>query len=227
VTSLRTSGHFDVAIWRVSETTIGLALSQKSKAVQNMVSEATSKGSTKYSEKREVKIRELVEAEDVQETTLELQNTNQEITANYFYYQLLRQYRVAISLHDLRPVLLRTRDVPSPAEIDDHFVSTFAHILLHHLPSQLSTDAQESADRMEASARTVIRRRSELEQREAEFKIFRQRKAPEITETDAYNAYKEEYRSRERVLSEARAQFIEADEQYMSLSAKMNESSGI
>jgi hypothetical protein len=217
------SGHYDVVIWGVeTETTVGLGLSEKSRAVQNMVSEASMKGSAKYSEKREIKIKELTEVEDVQEVTSELENANQEITANYFYYQLLRQYRVTIALNDLRPVLLRVRDVPSPTEVDDKFISTYSHILLHHLPNQLSVDAQESADKLDVSAREMIRKRAEMEQRAAEFQVFRQRPAPDLSESDKYNAYREEYRSRERILSEARNEFIEAEKEYTVLRAKMN-----
>lgn len=217
------SGHFDVGIWGVeSETEIGLSLGQKSKSVQTMVSEATMKGSAKYSDRREVKVRELTEVEDVQEVTTELANLNQEITANYFYYQLLRQYRVTIELHDLRPVLLRTRDIPTPAEIDDKFISTHIHILIHCLPNQLAVDAQESTDQLDVLGRTLIRRRAEMDQRAAEFEIFKNQPPPPPDNQAEYNQYRQELQSKERILSEARQEFIEIEEQYTRIQARLN-----
>jgi len=216
------TGHFDVKIWGVEgETQIDLGLEDKSKTVQNMVSESTTKGSATFSEKREVKVRELAEAEDVQEVTSELQNLNQEITANYFYYQLLREYRVTVALEDLRPVLLRTRDVPSPTEIDDKFLSAYAHILLHHLPAQLATDAQESADQLDILARTLIRRRAEMDQRSADLELFRA-ETVDTTDTAAVNQHREELYSKERLLTEARQDFIAAEQEYTRVRAKMD-----
>jgi hypothetical protein len=216
------SGHFDVKIWGVeAETQINLGLEDKSRTVQNLVSESAAKGSAKFSEKREVKIRELAEAEDVQEVESVLQNLNQEITANYFYYQLLREYRVTVALEDLRPVLLRTRDVPSPTEIDDKFLSAYAHILLHHLPAQLATDAQDSADRLDTLARTLIRRRAEMDQRSADLELFPVG-PDDPADTAAANRHREELLSKERLLAEARQAFIAAEEEYTRIRAKMD-----
>ena len=217
------SGHYDVGIWGVrGETGIGLGLASASKTAQNTVSEATSKGAAKYSEKREIKIRELAEAEDVKEVETELHNANQEITANYFFYQLLRQYRIEMSLHDLRPVLLRKLDVPSATEIDINFVSKYAHVLLHHLPGQLSDDAQESADKLPANEKTLIRARAEHDQQAAEFEVFRRQEVPQITDADRYNAHREEYRSREQQLSAARSALDAAEKEHSRLSRKMD-----
>jgi hypothetical protein len=218
------TGHYDVEIWGLSgKTDFGFNLASASKSVQTMSAEAVSKSSAKYNDKREVKIRELTETENVQETTLELANLNQEITANYFYYQLLRQYRVTINLHDIRPVLLRARDVPNPAEVDDKFISTYGHILFNQLPSQLSADAQESADRLDSAAKKLIRTRTEMFQRTAEFETFRDTvKNPVPSDETGLNRYREEYRSKERLLGEARQAFIQAEEEYSRIQARMN-----
>jgi hypothetical protein len=220
------SGSIDFVVGSF-ETEVGteLNLGEKSKATQNVVSESTQKGSVKYNEKREVKIREMTEIEDVYEVTSDLHNANQEITANYFYYQLLRQYKVTIGLQDIRPVLLRTRDVPGPAEIDDHFVSKYIHILANRLPAQLSVDAQENADRLDMLAKRLIRRRADLNQRAAEFENFRENPAdgePSPDEPDEYNRWREEWRSKERLLAEARQAFIEAEEEYAQARLRMD-----
>ncbi|MHC4843836.1 MAG: hypothetical protein ACYTEE_08560 [Planctomycetota bacterium] len=217
------SGHYNMGVWGVEGSIeTDLTLSHASKTTQNMMSEVVMKSSAKYSEKREVKIRELTEIEDVQEVTSELQNSNQEITANYFYYQLLRQYIVTIELNDLRPVLLRTRDVPSSAEIDDYFISRYIHVLLHYLPAQLSLEAQETAGELNILAKTLIRRRAEMDQRSAEFELFKDKDVPPPEEMAELNKWREEFRSKERILSEARQLFIEAEEMYYRARTRMD-----
>ena len=217
------SGHYEVQVWGVSgQTDFGFNMAETSKAVQTMSAEAVSKSSAKYTEKREVKIRELTEAEEAQEVTTELANLNQEITANYFYYQLLRQYRVTISLHDLRPVLLRAREVPNPAEVDDKWISTYGYALFRYLPPQLAGDAQECADRLDSVARRLIRARTEMFQRTAEFEVLRNQPTPSGADAAALNRYQEEYRSKERLLSEARDTFVEAETEYSRLQARMH-----
>jgi hypothetical protein len=218
------SGHYNALAYGV-EASVGISdtLTHSSKATQNMLSESIMKGSAKYNEKREVKIRELSEVEDVQEVTKELHNANAEITANYFYYQLLRQYRVTVDLHDLRPVLLRTRDVPSPAENDDQFISTHMHVLINKLPAQLSVDAQESADRIGLLAKTMIRRRAEMDERVAELQAFKEvNPPPGEDEPEKINRWRENIRVREQALSEARQAFIEAEEEYARTRIRMN-----
>jgi len=219
--SASTSGDYDFLV-ASGEYTLeaGGELANASKTTQKRMTESVRKGSAKYNEKREVKIRELTEVEDVQEVSTEIENTNAEITANYFYYQLLRQYRVTVDLHDLRPILLRTRDVPSPAEIDDHFISTYMHILLHHLPNQLSVDAQENAERLGMLAKTLIRRKADMDQRAAELEVLRGTGLS--ADTAEANREREERRSKERELYEARQAYTEVEEEYTKASTRMN-----
>jgi hypothetical protein len=113
------------------------------------------KSAMSYNEKREVKIREETETQEEFESVTELHNPNQEITANYFYYQLLRQYLVTVELHDVRPVLLRTRHVPSESALDDNFLANYAHVLLNVLPAQLSADLRDTVNEIEGMARTA------------------------------------------------------------------------
>ena len=219
--STNASGHFNIGLGGIDASVeTGLKLSEMSKSTQSMVSEAAFKSSVKYSEKREVKIRELTEVEDVQEVTSELQNANQEITANYFYYQLLRQYRVTVELHDLVPILLRTRDVPTPAEIDDHFISKHIHILMHCLPAQLSVDAQAVVDELDLLGKTLIQRRADADQRAAELANLRAETLP--TDEQELQRRREEIQSRERILADARIAYITAEEQYTRASMRMN-----
>lgn len=218
------SGHYNMGVYGV-EANVRLQdkLTHTSKTVQNMLSESVMKGSAKYNEKREVKIRELAEVQDVQEITTELSNTNAEITANYFYYQLLREYLVTVHLHDLRPILLRTRNVPSPAEINSDFISKYMHILINRLAKQLSVDAQESADEIGIVEKSLIRNRAEMDQRAAELEAFKETHLPPgEDEPEKLNRWRELYRIRAEALSEARQKFIAVEEQYSRLRARMN-----
>lgn len=216
------SGDFDFLITSGDYTLeSSYELSHLSRATQNMVAESILKTSSTFNEKREVKIRELAELEDLQEVTSQVQNTNQEITANYYYYQLLRQYRVTVELSDLRPVLLRTREIPSPAEIDDTFVSKHAHVLIHQLPLQLSVDAQETADRLRSLAKTFLRRRADMLQKAAELEVFRKEGVAPAASAEELGRWREEYRSKERTLAEARQAFIAAEEAYERARARM------
>ncbi|MFW9997470.1 MAG: hypothetical protein ACFFD4_35850 [Candidatus Odinarchaeota archaeon] len=222
--SSNASGDYDVLVWSGEATVdIETTTSEKIKSSQNMISESTYKSSAKYSEKREIKIHQLTEVEDVQEVTSEIQNMNQEITANYFYYQLLRQYLVTIDLHDVRPVLLRARNLPTPAEIDDHFISKYMHILANRLPKQLSIDAQDYVDQMDLLTKSYIRKRAESDRRKAEYETYRDTECPEyITDPQAYNRWIEVLRSKEQLYSEAYEASIDAQEEYSKARMKIN-----
>jgi hypothetical protein len=128
-----------------------------SRSTQSAIAEASMKSSMSYNEKREVKMREETERQDEFESVTELHNPNQEITANYFYYQLLRQYLVTVELHDIRPVLLRTRYVPSESAIGDKFLADYAHVLINALPAQLASDLEDTVNDIEGMARGVTR----------------------------------------------------------------------
>lgn len=215
------SGHFDIGIGGLTaDVSTGLDLRQMSRQTQSQVSEATQKSASKYSDKREVKVRQLTEVEDVQEVTTEVSNLNREITANYFYYQLLRQYQVTMELHDLRPVLLRTRDVPVAGAIDDRFLWDYAHILVHALPQQLSVDMQETASNIEALTRAVIRRRSDLDHRIAAYEAFSRSPAP--TDTDGATRWQAQMDSMERLQAEALAALDKAEEDYLRARSRLD-----
>lgn len=154
--SLTASGGFDILIGSLDiSTTTGFELSNMSRSTQTSLAEASMKSTMSYNEKREVKIREETETREEYESVTELHNPNQEITANYFYYQLLRQYLVTVELHDVRPVLLRTRHVPSEPAIDEKFLADHAHIFLNVLPAQLSADLQETVNEIGGMARNL------------------------------------------------------------------------
>jgi hypothetical protein len=220
------SGSFNFGIGSVqTQTQIGLDLRQSSKTTQSMVSEVAMKGSTSYAEKREVKLREMVETEDVQEVSSEVANLNREITANYFYYQLLREYRVAVALHDIRPVLLRKRALPSAAEIDEKFISLHAHALIPRLPAQLSSDAQETADRLDGLTRARTRRRTEMHEAWAELASARaalEAVGPAAGNEAAYNRALSDLQSKERALASAREASQAADDAYFDARARMD-----
>lgn len=212
--SISTSGKFNILIagGDIQTTTSG-NFSNTSRATHNRIAEATMKSSVRYNEKREVKIRQLTEIEDTQEVTTEIQNLNREITANYFYYQLFREYKVMTELAEVRPVLLRTRDVPGPAEIDEKFLANYAHILLLELPRQLSVDLQETVGEIEILGRTMVRRRSESDAKAAAYEQFMKTAMP--SDAEAQNRWRTELATRESAASDARDAFITAEENYI------------
>lgn len=211
--SLKTSGGFDFFIVSGDvETNLNRGQKDMSKAMHNRVAEATMKSSNKYNEKREVKIRELTETEDLQEMTTEIENLNREITANYFYYQLHRQYFVATELAYVQPVLLRTREVPPPASVDEKFLANNAHILLHALPNQLSVDLQETAGEIDFMGRTLIRTRSDLDQKKAMYEQFRQSPLP--SNAEERSSWKAQLETMNNSMTEARIAHIQAEENY-------------
>jgi len=53
-------------------------------------------------------------SEDEETTTSEIQNTNDELTCTYLFYELERRYRVSEHLHRLTPVILVAMEVPNP-----------------------------------------------------------------------------------------------------------------
>jgi hypothetical protein len=165
-------------------------------------------------------VRELTEIEDVQEVTTEFQNLNREITANYFYYQLYRQYYVTTELAYIQPVLLRTRDVPQPATIDEKFLANYAHILLHALPRQLSVDMQETVGESELLGRTLVRRRSDADMKSAVYEQFRQSNLPPTPEEQS--RWRAQLESLERAASDARTAYIEAEENYIRVRTRLD-----
>ena len=104
-------------------------------------------------------------------------------------------------LHDIRPVLLRAREIPSAAEIDEKWVSRFMHVLILALPSQLAVDAQEVVDEIEPLARSLVRRRAEMNQIKADLDAFVEQGVP--TDPDKLAHWREELRSWETRLSDA------------------------
>lgn len=214
-------GTFDILVGGLTvNTQTGLQLHDLSRQTQNRVAEATMKSSAKFSEKREVKVRQLTEIEDVQEVTSELANLNREITANYFYYQLFRQYAVTMELHEFRPVLLRARDIPAPASIDDKFVADYAHILIHALPAQLAVDLQETVSEIETLSRAMIRRRADLDDSRAAYEQFVLTPAPE--DTTGATRWQAQMDSRERLLAQAKDAFVKAEDDFLRTRSRLD-----
>ena len=219
--SLSGSGSFDIFIGSIEVTqSTGLDLSSMSRTTQSAIAEATFKSSVTYNERREVKIREERQIQEEFETENLMENPNQEITANYFYYQLLRQYLVTLELNDIRPVLLRTRDVPSEVAIDDKFLSDHAHELLYALPGQLADDVQESVHEIEPLARRLLRAEVEFNDRQLAYDVLR---------TAAPPATPEEARDRDARLAaavdavgKARTALDDADEAHLRARAKLD-----
>lgn len=208
------SGGFDIAIAELNvDLSTGLQLSATSRSTQSRVGEAAMKSSRKYSEKREVKIRNLTDTEDVQEVTVELKNSNHEITSNTFFYQLYRQYRVSLELHELRPVLLRARDLPSPAEVDDSFLCEHAHVLVNELPPQLSSDLQETVGDIDELGRVLVRRRADSQERRAVFERLRQEPLP--ADPQERSKLQAQLESAERLMRQARTDMADAESAFL------------
>jgi hypothetical protein len=144
-----------------AKTEVGGDVTATAKAVHNTLAESVTKGSANYNDKRELKIRETIDTETSDEVVSEVRNVNNEITANYFYYQLLREYAVSSEFYDIRPVILVARPTPSPAEIDEQFIGRHLHVLSRALPAQLALDARETVNDISAQGRRVVRTRVE------------------------------------------------------------------
>lgn len=163
-------------------------LAKISRATNSLISETTFKASNAYNDKHEVKVVEQVQREDEFESTHTIRNLNKEITANYFYYQLFRQYLVTVELEDMRPVILRSKELPTEAEIDDAFLSTYAHVFAERLPAQLADNFTETIDEMSALARNLTDRMADADDREAAYTAFLSSvPRPKDTETPANN----------------------------------------
>ncbi|MFT3771717.1 MAG: hypothetical protein QM820_40425, partial [Minicystis sp.] len=221
------SGHVDFAVAGAEvKAETGVALAGTSKNVRNSISEAVSKGSVSYSNKREVKVRELVEREVTDESVTTLGNANQEITANYFYYQLFRNYDVSTILYDARPVLLIARDYPTPGQVDEVWLGKHMHDLLFALPPQLAADATPSINSIEAQGRRLIRARSASARAQMEYELLRDTMLPNIANAGASPGALDD-RQREALAraataaAEARDAFTAAEAEYLDSSAKL------
>ena len=117
-----------------------------------------------------------------------------------------------MELNDIRPVLLRTRDVPASAAVDDKFISDHAHVLIHTLPAQLSADMVEYSSKIEALARALVRHRAGSDKAQVAYEQFRQSTPPITPEERSH--WQAELQSMERKATEARELFIEADDVY-------------
>lgn len=195
----------------------GLDLRSLSRSTHSRIGELTFKSTKFYNDKREIKVREQYDFEDEQETTFSIKNLNKEITANYFYYQLLREYMVTVELEDIRPVLLRSKDIPTKAMIDDRFVARHAHILVHALPDQLSLDMQETVNAIDSMGRGMIAARENMDSAQASFEAFRSTTRP--TNTEEHPTVAEEWdtklQSLEEVWNETRETHRTAEEVYL------------
>lgn len=212
--SVTASASFDILLASVdTQTHTAFELASNSRSTQSRLAEAAMKTSVSYNEKREVKVSEQLETEDVLEVTTAIENRNQEITANYFYYQLLRDYVVRTELYDLRPVILRARDVPRPATVDARFLSEHAHVLIPALPPQLAVDLQATLGSYDALSRTLIRRRAEATQRRLDLETGRLEPVPTDPELARQRNSRVEILA--RAASDARAQMHEAEQEYL------------
>lgn len=215
------SGHFDILVagLDVSSST-SLDLSQMSRETQTRAAESVMKTAVSYNEKREVKVREELSTEDVVEVTSEIANKNQEITANYFYYQLLREYVVRTEFYDVRPVLLRARDLPRSAAIDERFLSNYAHLLIPVLPLQLAVDLQETVHEIDPAVRAMIRRNAEAQERRVTYERARTETPPAAPEER--NAWQIRVNRLYEDVALARAEFITAEGQYVRLQSRLD-----
>src|SRR5262249_54452836 len=135
----------------------------------------------------------------------------------------LRQYRITVELADVRPVLLRAKEIPSPAAVDDRFLSNYAHVLLRALPSQLSADMQETVGQIDSLARALARRRADVDLRRAAFEAFQDstRNRPP-TDAEQRSQYQSTLESLERSAREAAEAHIEAENNYLQARSRID-----
>lgn len=207
-----------------AETATQFDLARASKENNELISESTAKASNKFNEKREVKVIEQIQKEEEFESTHTIRNLNKEITANYFYYQLLRQYLVTVELHDLRPVLLRSRELPTEGEIDHRFLATHAHVLATELPPQLASDLMETVEDTDALGRAVTDRIAAVEDREAAYEAFRGTRRPPNTDENptAGDEWDRELRDYERLMNDARDRLSESEDLYLRARSRLD-----
>jgi len=214
--SLSASGGFDILIGSLDVTSTNtVSVGSMSRAAQSSIAEASMKSTMSFNEKREVKLREESSFEQESDSVIDVENPNQEITANYFYYQLLRQYSVTVELHDMRPVLLRTRSVPSEAEVDDKFLADNAHILINVLPAQLSSDLQSGVNRIEGLARGRLRAQTTLDQRSLALHVAENRIVPANEPPEQTREQEARLRSLGEAVATATTALHEAEDVYL------------
>ncbi len=221
--SLSASGGFDIVIGSLDVTSTNtISIGSMSRAAQSSIAEASMKATMSYNEKREVKLREETTVEQETDSVIEVVNPNQEITANYFYYQLLRQYSVTVELHDLRPVLLRTRAVPSEPEIDEKFLADNAHILINVLPAQLSSDLENGVGDIEALARAELRARSVQDERRLALTVAENRVLPAGDPPEAAREHEARLQSLREALTTATKELQTAEDAYQRVRSRLD-----
>jgi hypothetical protein len=89
---------------------------------------------------------------------------------------------VTVELHDMRPVLLRTRYVPPEAAIDDKLLSDHAHGLIRALPAQLADDLAQTVHEIETLARGQLRSQVEYGDRKLAYDTLRGSASPTTPE---------------------------------------------
>jgi hypothetical protein len=212
------SGHVDFGIGGAElKTGANGNLGNLLKGTRSSLSEMVTKGSVSYNNKREVKIRELVETENAEESLSEVKNANQEITANYFYYQLLREYETIVELHDIRPVLMITREYPSAASIDEKFICRYVHVLLTVLPPQLADDAEQSCEDIVAAGRQMLRAQKAASYAWAEFQVLRDGLPASLEDQD-----RQRLADARDAANKARQEYFEAEATYQRLSSRVD-----
>ncbi|MEL6830229.1 MAG: hypothetical protein AAFO63_08840, partial [Pseudomonadota bacterium] len=102
---------------------------QESARVRKSHLEETRKAASEYRAERSLTLSEKSELEIEDAATVEISNTNDELSVTYLFYELERRYKMSEWLHRLQPVVLVAQPVPRPDEIDEDWILAHEWIL--------------------------------------------------------------------------------------------------
>ena len=114
--NLSSTGSYNIGISKGDATTnFGKDAATTSQETKKAFRESVIKASQEYKDERKVEIdsKESFMEEETEMTTIE--NTNNEISVSYLFYELQRRFYVSEQIYRLSPVVLVAMEVPSPS----------------------------------------------------------------------------------------------------------------
>ena len=128
--SLTSEGTYNLGFTKGDVTTnTGRDAETNSNDVKKNFREAVLKGSEEVRQERSISI-DLEEAATFEETSKgKLENTNNELTLTYLFFELQRRFRVNETIQKATPVILVAQNIPAPNEVTNAFLIENAWIL--------------------------------------------------------------------------------------------------
>ncbi len=114
--SLSSTGTYNLGIFKGDATTnFGKDAATSSQETKKAFRESVIKASQEYKDERKIEIDSKESFMEEETSMISLENTNNEITVNYLFYELQLLFHVSEHIHELRPVIFVAMDVPSPS----------------------------------------------------------------------------------------------------------------